>query len=203
MNLRLPLLILALLAALPLAAADDDNQIQLGDSKFRLTPPPDSTWEKSEKPGAQNFIAYISKNHDAVMAIQLLPPDMEINQAVTDALIKQLKSSRTKSKSKMLLEPTVEPDDRFALKIHERYEVKDGKVADQIHVYRYLGQRIALATVNVVNDDADKVKTYHAAAEDALASTTWPGMKRQAQPQKPATRPTSRPIGKPLSRPTR
>jgi hypothetical protein len=95
----------------------------------------------------------------------------------------------------MLLEPTVESDDRFALLIHERYEVKDGKVADQVHVYRYVGQRLAMATINAVCDDQADAEAYHKVGQDVLLSINGPGVK--TKPGKSATRgATTRPAGK-------
>ena len=93
---------------------------------------------------------------------------------------------------RLLLQPTVESDDRFALKIHERYEAGKGEkkqVADVLHLYRYVGRRLVEATVNSVAADADAVKAEHGDAEEALLSATGPGVKARKPSSKPAAKP--------------
>ena len=58
--------------------ADTLDVLTLAEGKFHLTPPPADTWE-GIKQAKGDILAFITKKHDAVMAIQLLPGDMEIN----------------------------------------------------------------------------------------------------------------------------
>lgn len=171
------------------AAATADNQVPLGDTKFRFTPPPADAWDPVEKTGASGVMAYTAKSHDAIIAVQLLPPDMVIDKDVTAALIKQLKDARQKGKSKFLLEPAAEPDARFALKIRERYEVKEGKNSEQLHLYRYVGPRLAMVTVNSVAGDAETVAKQLKLGEETLLSVTGPAVKRPATGRGAGTRP--------------
>jgi hypothetical protein len=171
--------------------------VPLGDGKITFTPPPADSWDRSPQ-ASKNVAAFTTKARDGVMAVEVLPSDMVIDQNTADAIQRQLRQSRQKAKAKMILQPTVEPDDRFALRIHERYEAVDkngvgtGKIADQLHLYRYVGQALLMGTVNTLSDDPEVVKTTQATGEDALLSATGPGAK--APPvRKPATKPATKP----------
>ena len=72
----------------------------------------------------------------------------------------------------MVLEPKIEKDKRFAFIVHEKYKVGE-KVADQLHVYKSVGPRVLMLTVNSVADDADKTAAIHGAAEDMLAAAKF------------------------------
>jgi hypothetical protein len=70
------------------------------------------------------------------------------------------------------MEPKIEKDKRFAFIVHEKYKVGE-KTADQIHVYRAVGPRVLMLTVNSVADDADKTASIHAAGKDMLAAAKF------------------------------
>ncbi len=179
-----------------LAVAEDaPAQVTLGNARLHFTPPPAANWERVEK-STDRLVAFTSVKHDAIVAFELLPDDMTINKAVTAAIIKQLRGEHQKSKAKMLLEPTAEADERFALKVHERYEVgktDPKKVSDQLHMYLYVGKYLMMATVNSVADDPATVDATHREAEDALLSATAPGVKPRKVLPRPATKPTPKP----------
>jgi hypothetical protein len=176
-----PAITMILCAAL--RAADSpapEAPVPLGNGAVQFTPPSSETWEPS-KHQTDKIVAYTTKKHDAMVKIELLPDDMVVDKSATDAILKAIRGS---IKSKILLEPTVESDDRFALKIHERYEVgkNDNKrVADVLHIYMYVGKHMMAVTVNSVATEPDAVKAAHKDAEDALLSATGPGVK----PRKP------------------
>jgi hypothetical protein len=162
-------------------------------SGFQFTPPPPDGWDpiKQQSP---TIASYISKKHDAVLALQVLPPKVVIDQKYGELVVKQLKDAHAQKKVKMVMEPTIESDSRFALFVRERYEVaakpgqaSDPKVAEQLHIYRNVGPRVVECTINTVSDDADAIKAQQTAAEDALLSAA---PLSAAAPRKPATRPT-------------
>ena len=157
----------------------------LGNGLVTYTPP--SGWQPGKT--TPNVVSYITPAHDGILAIELLPVDMTMTHDAPNAIVKQLQATRAKSGSKVILAATIEPDDRFALKIHERYEVgrKDTstKIADQIHFYRAIGSRFVMLTVNTVADDPETVKSTQKAAEDTLLSATVhrPGEKKPIAPK--------------------
>jgi hypothetical protein len=181
------------------AADPPANTLPLGDAGLRFVPPPDENWQVANDSSAKRP-DYVARTHDGRMAMQMVE-DMVVNDAVTEALVKQLKSANQKAKAKVLMEPTVESDDRFTLKVHERVEVGTGdkkKVSDQLHLYRYTGKWMVMATINTIASDPEAVKAELAAGEDMLLSVTGPGVK---PPRKPASKPATKPTSKPASRP--
>ena len=191
MSLRSMIAVLAVMVSVSLSWAADEKppMVPLGDGKIQFTPPPSETWEPSQH-NKPDILVYTAKKHDAIVAIQLVPDEMVIDQATTAALVKHLKGSH--GNAKVLLQPTVVADERFALKIHERYEAgkaEKKQVADVLHLYRYVGRRLVEATVNSVADEAETVKAEHGDAEEALLSATGPG----AKPRKPASKPAMKP----------
>ena len=175
--------------------------IQLGTStNWHFVPPPDDAWEpiKQQSPTISGFV---SRKHDAVMALQLLPPRVVIDDKYGELAIKQLKEEHLKKKVKVVMEPAIESDSRFALVVREKFEpaAKAGqkpddsqptRVAEQLHLYRNVGPRVVECTINTVAEDAETVKAEQTAAEEALLSVTPPGAKNATAPQrKPATQP--------------
>jgi hypothetical protein len=198
-GLRLTLLAMTVLIGGALAFAADSPttapaMIPLGNaSGFQFTPPPPDGWDpiKQQSP---TIASYISKKHNAVLALQVLPPRVVIDQNYGELVVKQLKGAHAQKKEKMVMEPTIESDGRFALFVRERFEVgakagqtAEAKVAEQLHIYRNVGPRVVECTINTVADDADVIKSQQAAAEDALVSAA---PINAAAARKPATRPT-------------
>ncbi len=64
---------------------------------------------------------------------------MEMQAKYGQNIIQKLKEDFLKSKTEVVEPPTVAPDSRFYLKVHERIKVKE-KVADQTHVYLMPGK---------------------------------------------------------------
>ena len=137
--------------------------ITLGDLGLQFTPPPTDFWERTLH-STDRIIAFTTLKHDAIVAFELLPTDMVIDRPVTAAILKQLRGEHLKNKTKMFLDPVAESDERFALKVHERFEVgKDDKkkVSDQLHMYLYVGRQLLMATVNSVAGDPESVDAAH------------------------------------------
>ena len=174
--------------------APASTPIALGDFGLTFTPPPTARWEPTQH-STNRIVAFTARSHDAIVAFELLPDDMVIDKPVTAAILKQLRGEHLKANAKMPLEPVAESDDRFTLKVHERFEVgKDDKkkVSDQLHIYLYVGKHLMMATVNSVAADAEIVKVEHQNAEDALLSATYPGMKPRKATSRPATKKASK-----------
>ena len=167
--------------------APKENPIPLAGGKFEFVPPPSGTWDLADQT-TDKAASFSTKDHEATLVIQVLPVNMSVDSNMADALAHSLKESHQKKKIKMMLEPTVEPDQRFMLKIHERYEVPSkpgegpsGKTADSLHLYRNVGNTTLMATFYIISEDADAVKAAQTIAEDALLSATASGGKGPAR----------------------
>jgi hypothetical protein len=74
-----------------------------------------------------------------------------------------------KRKVEVLDAPKVEPDDRFMLRVHERY--KDGEhMLDVVHLYRAIGFNLVGVMVAAGTDDKAVAKTIHDAGALMLMS---------------------------------
>ena len=88
------------------------------------------------------------------------------------AVVRSLRDAHKKANQKILYGPKVEPDNRFALKVHERYQSGE-KVADELHIYRNVGPRVIMVTVNAWAADEAENKQIHKTGEDLAISATW------------------------------
>ena len=165
---------------------------------LKYTPPPDETWEAANDCGPK-LADYVARSRDARMVMKIAA-DMEINDEVIKAVVRQLKGENQKNKLKVLMEPTAESDDRFALKVHERVEVGKGdkaKISEQLHLYRFAGTVVVMSTINSVATDPEIVKAQLAAGEQMLLSVTGPGVRpprvAATKPAKPTTKPAKQP----------
>jgi hypothetical protein len=185
------LVVIGALGAMAMAADAPEAPASLGKDGVQYTPPPGEGWEAT-KHSSDKAVGYVTKKHDGIVALEMLPDDMVIDPK---AIVRQLHMAHVKAKAKELMEPVAETDERFALKVHERYEIGVGenkRIADQLHLYRYGGKHIFMATVNSISDDPEMVKAAHETAEDMLLSVTGPGIKL---PRKFTTKPSSQPAG--------
>ena len=74
----------------PVKAADPNapagDPVPFGGGKFQFIPPPADTWEPTKQSG-DRVMAYTNKSHDAVVALQVLPPDMVIDTQIAQAIV--------------------------------------------------------------------------------------------------------------------
>jgi hypothetical protein len=144
--------------------------------QYHFPAPTESEWEAVKPDPASESITYINQAHDGAMKLDLLAkdasvdPDIAMNVAV--AIVKQLKQQRKDAKTEMVMEPKIEKDKRFAFIIHEKYKVGD-KTADQLHIYKSVGPRVLMLTVNTTADDPDKVADVQKTAKDLLAAVKF------------------------------
>ncbi|MDB5172271.1 MAG: hypothetical protein JWN51_1044 [Phycisphaerales bacterium] len=121
---------------------------------------------------------YIATDHDGLLSMQVLPPNAAIDAAAGRALVIKLRQNHKLAKQEIALEPRLEPDDAFALRIHERYKDKEGKVVDELHLYRQVGGRAVMLTVQSLSKDEDHIRDVHKIGEDMLTSATFQPKKR-------------------------
>ena len=181
----------------------------LGNDGLIFTMPPTERWQVAPTKQA-TAVGFRTVKKDAVVAIQIMPDDMTvIDPSVSRSIMMQLRAQYKKNKTKMLIEPTIEQDDRFSLRIHERFEVGDGdakKVTDQLHIYRFTGKFLVQMSMSAFVTTEDDLKLIQGEAEDIVYSITGPGVKKPAKStSRPAsaTKPVDRPKGngQPIPRP--
>lgn len=147
--------------------------------RLTFTPPPDDAWARATNVNSDDAVAYAAHNHKGAIAVQVLPADAEMSPQMGGAVIRSLRDAHKKANQKVLFGPKVEPDKRFTLRVHEKYEV-DGKTADELHLYRNVGPRVVMVTVNAWVADEQQARPIHKAAEDLLVSARWaPSGKRK------------------------
>lgn len=169
--------LLVLLAAVAFAYSAEDSPKTKSDGslvggRLRYTPPPAEVFERAANVNSDDAAAYAGRNHQGAIAIQVLPVDAEMGPEMGGAVIRALRDAHKKANQKILFGPKVEPDKRFALRVHEKYQSGE-KVADELHLYGTVGPRVVMVTANAwVTDDAG-AKPIHQAGEDVLVSAKW------------------------------
>lgn len=174
---RVPIAILLLLVSCQLIFSADEKPASSSDAsliggRLRYLPPPDDTWERAHNVNADDAAAYAGRTHQGAIAIQVLPADAQMSPQMGGAVVRALRDAHKKADQKVLFGPKVEPDKRFALRVHEKYQSGD-KIADELHLYRTVGPRVVMVTVNAWVTDEAGAKPIHVAGEDVLVSAKW------------------------------
>ena len=161
-------LMTVLLGAAPATAPTADS---IANGLYHFTPPPAADWTSVKYNPVAEAVLFTNTTRDGQIQLSLLAKDASVDGSLADnvavAIVKQLKETRTKNKQTMVLPPTVEKDKRFAIVIHEKYKVGEF-IADQLHVYKAVGPRVMMMTVNSVSTDPDKTKAIHDLGEATL-----------------------------------
>lgn len=169
---------LMLVSAFSVFASADDKERNTTDAtllngRLHFSPPEDDdVWQKAKNVNSDDAAAYARHDHQGAIAIQILPPDAEMTDQMGGAVVRSLRDAHKQANQKILYGPKVEPDNRFALKVHERYQSGD-KVADELHIYRKVGPRVVMVTVNAWIADDAATKQIHKTGEDLAVSARW------------------------------
>jgi hypothetical protein len=150
--------------------AASDGKRHLADNAISYEPL-ESSWIEAVKSKTPTRDAFVSKGHDAMVAIEVLPASMTITPELASGMIKKIRENRKANGNKVIQEPTLEKDERFIIRIREKYQVKD-KVADQLHLYRQVGPRVVLVTINSLGGE-EAAKGHHEAGEKACLSAEF------------------------------
>ena len=172
---------LAIAADKPRLPADKNQPSGGTDTKRSLASdaisyaPPEGKWIEAVKSKTPMRDSFVSESHDAMIAIEVLPPSMTITPDLAAAMIKKIRENRKANAQKFVMEPTVEKDERFIIRLHEKYQIKD-KIADQLHLYRQVGPRVVLVTINCLGGE-DIAKGQQEVAEKSCLSAEFKGKK--------------------------
>lgn len=142
------------------------------DGRIEYQPPDGWKTVKSNLP-AELAAVYVAPDHDGYFALQVLPENAAISPAAAKKIVAQLKINHKKRKQEIVLEPQIEEDKRFAIRIHERYKTADGKTADESHLYRLVGGRALELDVQSLSEEPEKVAAVLKTADEVLLSATW------------------------------
>jgi hypothetical protein len=77
------------------------------------------------------------------------------------------------------MEPRVEEDGRFVVRVHEQHKVGE-KIADQLCLYRPVAGRVAMVTIFTTQQSDDDVLAAHKAGEDLLIGAGKRGEAKRA-----------------------
>jgi hypothetical protein len=165
---------LILAVALMSVAADEPagDQRSLANGLIRYTPPPASDWSTPQTNPDTTFSIYATSDRLNALEIQLEPKDMQLDDNVAIAIIKELRARRVKSGVKVILPATIEKDPHFPLRIHEKYKVAD-RVNDSVQLFRNVGPRVVLVIAASLSDDPETVAGVHKTGQDVLLSAKY------------------------------
>jgi hypothetical protein len=168
--------VLTMAAAAPTSKPAAGPDTSIAKDQYHFPAPPVDEWTAVKPDPDGDNITYLNQKHDGAIQMILLAKDASVDSDiamnVAIAIVKQLKAQHAQNKDVMVMEPKIEKDKRFAFIVHEKYKAGD-KTADQIHVYRAVGPRVLMLTVNSVADDPDKAAAIHAAGKDMLAGAKF------------------------------
>lgn len=113
---------------------------------------------------------YVAPDHDGVLLIEVLPEKAWIAPEAGPKLAAQFRASRKRAGQAIVLDPKLEKDPHFPIRIHEKYKNKQGAVADELHLYRKIGDRAVSVTVQSFSEDEHHIETIHKVGSNTLVS---------------------------------
>lgn len=155
-----------------IAASDESGPpASLLQGKITYQPPSGDSWERAHNIEGETAAAYVSESLQGAIAIQVLPEDARINPQMGPAIVRTLRQNHKNAGQKIIMDPKVERDSRFDMRVHEKYQQGD-KIADELHLYRDLGPRVVMVTASAMGQAKD-AKTIHKAGEQVLLNAKW------------------------------
>jgi hypothetical protein len=143
----------------------------LADGVVEFSRPAD--WEEAKKNRTPLRAAWVSPDHKGMILVEVWP-EGDINEGTGAKTVAKLRADRKKQAGvKVLMEPAVEKDPRFAMRIHEKYEyTADGTVDDVLRLGRKVGGRVLMVTVWSKSPDDARDKEIHQTGETVMLSAT-------------------------------
>ena len=153
------------------AKDESEPSASLLQGKITYQPPSGDSWERAHNIEGELAAAYVSESLQGAIAIEALPSDAHITPQMGPAIVRTLRQNHKNAGQKVIMDPKVERDSRFDLRVHEKYQQGD-KVSDELHLYRDLGPRVVMVTASAMGEPKDS-KTIHKAGEQVLISAKW------------------------------
>jgi hypothetical protein len=153
----------------------------LADGAIEFARPADWTEAKGRKPLAAGFI---SPDHKGMITVEVWPQG-DLGPSTGGQTVKLLREARKKQPNlQIIMEPKLEPDKRFPVRIHEQYKSGD-TTDDVVRLYRQVGPKVVMVTVNSKSPDDARDRELHQAGEQVSLSATFTKAPAKAPP-KPA-----------------
>jgi hypothetical protein len=140
----------------------------LDQGRVRITPP--AGWTLVERKGLS--LRYELGAGVGAITVIVTPQDsMPTDETIaTMAKVagKQLREAARNEGAQMLIPPRTEPDERFAMKLRDRTRGADGRVRDQLQMYRVMQLELVHVAVVANVETEDESRKIFAAAEELL-----------------------------------
>jgi hypothetical protein len=136
------------------------------------------------------------------VAPQTTTIDDHLGPKLGQLVIKTIKEQAAKGEIETIAPPKMETDDRFLLRVHDRFKQK-GKTCDRVQLYRGVGKFLVSVTATAFSDDTAKSRPIHLLGEQLMQGVKL-NRQQQQQPKQPQQQPrTSKPAGPGVSPTTR
>jgi len=172
-----PSAVVAVPASQPTAADPGPSKV-LANGTVRFTTP--DGWDELTAKATDVCAIYFLHDHASFLSVEILPVDAKIGPESFNAIARVQRQTRQQHNEKFVENPTVQKDDRFLLRVEEKYhtivKVDDkpaDRVATQLHLYRQVGARIMMVTVLSTADSDDELKQAQSTGEDIALSATF------------------------------
>jgi hypothetical protein len=160
----------------------------LADGAIEFARPADWTEVKGRRPLAAGFI---SPDRKGMITVEVWPQG-DLGPSTGAQTVKLLRETRRKQTNlQIVMEPKLEPDKRFPVRIHEQYKAGDA-TEDVLRLYRQVGPKVVMVTVNSKSPDDARDRELHQTGEEVSLSATFTKV-----PPKPTAKPPAKPAKKP------
>ncbi len=182
---------------LPTTTSTETASLVGGEIVF-LLPPSDDGWVPAGHSNNGRTLAYArngpSGNPPAMLAVNadLQPQGLTDDDAnpIGQSICKRIRDGAKKGETEILSPPVAEKDDRFFLRIHHTFR-KNGKVGDQLQLYRVVGLNLIAVAVTAYTDKPEEARPIFETAEKIVLSVKDP---KSIATARSSTRTASKPV---------
>lgn len=153
-------------------ATNPSDMRPLLDGSLRYLPP--DGWKEENKLENGKAVTFVLENGRGRIDLQVQEQDRHFTDPESArkqmAMIigKGIRDSATKNNREIIMQPKVEPDDRFFLIVHDKIRGSDGGQIDRLQMYRLIGLNMVFVAVNASTDDEAEAKQIHDTAKQLL-----------------------------------
>ena len=160
----------------------------LADGAIEFSRPADWVEVKGRKPLAAGFI---SPDRKGMITVEVWPQG-DLGPNTGAQTVKVLREARKKQTNlQIMMEPKLEPDKRFPIRIHEQYKAGD-TTDDVLRLYRQVGPKVVMVTINSKSPDDARDRELHQTAEQVSLSAAFAKPAKSAKSAKPAPKPAKK-----------
>jgi hypothetical protein len=164
--------------------------------------PPDG-WKVDGKAHDDKLAKLSLEENKAIMAISAIPQPQPLPDSTGPkmgmALAKSVRDHAKAGDFELTMEPKLEKDDRFFLKLHHKFQ-KGTLSGDEIQICRVMGLNLITVAVTSFYDSPEQSKKVFDDAEKMLLSVRSAKQAAAAAANKPKTHPATRPTALPAAK---